>query len=626
MQSHVLVLEEKIKKLHDDPERLPEKIDLLNELAWEIGLVKPRRALAFAKESYRLSKKAPYSRGRAYSARNIAYCYLILSRLNRALQFANEALELSLASGDREGEAAALDAQAMIFGRLGNYQRALELAFRALQLTRETSFRPGEGWTLHNIGALYLEIEEYDQSIDYFQQAREIFTVISRPAGEARVLSGLGEVYYRMGDLKKSLQLHQKALEIMSAHDIPTGVNHSLMTLGKLHHELGQWAEARVYLEQSIALSQKIENPEMLAAAYLELGRLDQAADQPQQASERLTRALAYAEQSQAIPIVYRVHQALAELYEQLGKADQALFHYKRYHQLHQQVHEQENAVKMHNLQTRLDVEQAEKEAEIHRLRYVELAEMQARLIQSEKMAMLGKLSAGIAREVKTPLEKIISNSRVSREGLARAEEQFRELLAALPARKASSLRKLLDTLAEYARDNRETAQKISGIMQRLQRFAHPDEAERRKIDLHQQLDDLLELVRYLTGERIRVVKQYGKVTPFYAFGQELNRVFMTLLLNAVDAIEGEGEITIRTGSDPQQVHIQITDAGPGIPPEELPHIFETGFHPKDARRHLTAGLANSYNIIRKHQGEIRVESAPGQGTTFTIDLPRNLK
>ena len=121
---------------------------------------------------------------------------------------------------------------------------------------------------------------------------------------------------------------------------------------------------------------------------------------------------------------------------------------------------------------------------------------------------------------------------------------------------------------------------------------------------------------------KAEVKRNYGDIPPIYCYPQELNQVFMNLLSNAVQAIEKKGTIRIKTSTDAANVYVKITDTGRGIPPEKLNKIFDPGFTTKGVGIGTGLGLSISHNIIRKHRGNIAVESTVGKGTTFTITLP----
>ena len=139
-------------------------------------------------------------------------------------------------------------------------------------------------------------------------------------------------------------------------------------------------------------------------------------------------------------------------------------------------------------------------------------------------------------------------------------------------------------------------------------------------------LDDTIALLRPEFAGRVEVTLACDAAPRIYAYKAELGQVFMNLLRNAVEAIDGSGSVTIRLAMDDSTIRVSFTDTGRGIPAEHLPHIFTPGFSTQASRVKASLSLFTCMNIVRKHGGEIEVESAAGRGSTFTVLLPRRLE
>jgi two-component system NtrC family sensor kinase len=247
-----------------------------------------------------------------------------------------------------------------------------------------------------------------------------------------------------------------------------------------------------------------------------------------------------------------------------------------------------------------------------------ELTAKQAQLMQAEKMAVLGQLVAGVAHEINTPLGAIKSNT----DTLMRSLDK----LAALgddPSEQAAARRlKFLDTGRQVNAVNVQAIERIVAIVNTLRQFARLDQAEVGTVDLHEAIDNTLTLVQHQLKHRVEVKKLYGDLPPVECLPDQLNQVFMNLLVNAGQSIDGKGTITITTWIEGQTVGIEFRDSGKGIPREQLGRIFDPGFTTKGVGVGTGLGLSIVQRIVDEHHGRIEVESEPGRGTAFRLFVP----
>lgn len=233
-----------------------------------------------------------------------------------------------------------------------------------------------------------------------------------------------------------------------------------------------------------------------------------------------------------------------------------------------------------------------------------ELKETQIQLINSEKMASLGQLVAGVAHEINTPVASIKSNNGIVAKLLGSIEDV--------------DLKEMLTDINEI---DKEAVNRISNIVTSLKKFVRLDEAELQEADINKELDLTLELIRHETKNRINVVKNYGKIPTIKCFPNMLNQVFTNILVNACQAIDGQGTITITTEYKNKKLVVKIKDTGKGIPQNQLSKIFSAGFTTKGIGVGTGLGLAICSKIIEKHKGEITVTSEVGKGSEFTITI-----
>lgn len=233
-----------------------------------------------------------------------------------------------------------------------------------------------------------------------------------------------------------------------------------------------------------------------------------------------------------------------------------------------------------------------------------ELKETQIQLINSEKMASLGQLVAGVAHEINTPVASIKSNNGIVAKLLGSIED--------------ADLREMLTDINEI---DKEAVNRISNIVTSLKKFVRLDEAELQEADINKELDLTLELIRHETKNRINVVKNYGEIPTIRCFPNMLNQVFTNILINACQAIDGQGTITITTEYRSKKLVVKIKDTGKGIPQNQLSKIFSAGFTTKGIGVGTGLGLAICSKIIEKHKGKITVNSEVGKGSEFVITL-----
>ena len=261
--------------------------------------------------------------------------------------------------------------------------------------------------------------------------------------------------------------------------------------------------------------------------------------------------------------------------------------------------------------------------ADFHELerRNKELQETQLQLIQSEKMASLGQLVAGVAHELNTPMGAIHSNTQTAKTSLKRIARVI-ESGDPLQSDELTRIASMARTLLEMNSVNDVAGRRIIHIVSNLRKFARLDESEWKKADLHEGLDETLALVEYQTKGRIEIVRSYQDVPAVGCFPGQLNQVFMNLIVNAIQAIEANGKIVIETSRRGNEVLVRVSDNGLGISKEALPRIFDPGYTTKGVGVGTGLGLSICYRIVLNHGGKLEVESEAGEGSVFTLSLP----
>ncbi len=258
----------------------------------------------------------------------------------------------------------------------------------------------------------------------------------------------------------------------------------------------------------------------------------------------------------------------------------------------------------------------------------------QTQLLQSEKMASVGQLAAGLAHEINNPIGYVHSNLETLHEDLAALLEllaAYKESESLLPADRLEALKQLrqridLDflerDLAKLILQCRDGTTRVKAIVKNLLTFSHADQGKLEIADLHHELESAITLASHGIKRKVTVVKAFSDIPKIECRPLQLGQVFVNLLVNAAHSIDKHGTITVRTGTGDAGVWIEIADTGGGISSEDLPRIFDPFFTTKAVGSGTGLGLSLSYRIVQDHQGRLTVTSVVGKGTTFRIWLP----
>jgi two-component system NtrC family sensor kinase len=278
---------------------------------------------------------------------------------------------------------------------------------------------------------------------------------------------------------------------------------------------------------------------------------------------------------------------------------------------------------------------QSEKEEQ--RVLIQKLEEAHNQLLQSEKLASIGQLAAGVAHEINNPigfvnsnlgslknyvdqLMSLIDDLATTTEPLLAANPEIRKSVDAL--KRKADLDFLREDIGALITESIDGTTRVRQIVQDLRDFSRTGEIAMEWVDLHAGLESTLNVVSNEIKYKAEIVRDYGTLPRVECRPSQINQVFMNLLVNAAQAIPQKGRITLKSGCADDKVWISVSDTGSGIPPEILARIFDPFFTTKPVGKGTGLGLSVSYGIIEKHGGKIEVASQPGEGTTFTVWLP----
>ena len=283
-----------------------------------------------------------------------------------------------------------------------------------------------------------------------------------------------------------------------------------------------------------------------------------------------------------------------------------------------------------------LEAARSEIEKSLH-----DLQQAQSQLLQSEKMASIGQLAAGVAHEINNPIGFIYSNMNTLsgyvatiKEFAQRCGKAHESLLAGNAQNAVELVRELdewssetelnyvLEDIESLVAETVEGAERVKKIVLDLRSFSRAEEDHKTTVDINKGLEMTISLCRNELKYHCEVVKELGDIPALICFPMKLNQVFMNLIVNAAHAIKDKGTVTIRTRQDGDDIFVHVSDTGCGISQEHLDKIFEPFFTTKPVGKGTGLGLSIACSIIAQHSGEITVESEVGKGTTFTVRLP----
>ncbi len=274
----------------------------------------------------------------------------------------------------------------------------------------------------------------------------------------------------------------------------------------------------------------------------------------------------------------------------------------------------------------------------LHRLK-----ESQAHLVQSEKMASLGQMVAGVAHELNTPLGYVRNNVEMLQglvAGLRAVADETLDLVHLLgdadadPDHVAAQVmatrqrldrdapQLLLEDLGQLLEDTIYGCTQIGELVSSLKDFSRLDRAASEDVDINECVAGALLIARNVLKERVEVLRDLGDLPPIACVPSQINQVLLNLITNGAQAIDGRGRILVRTRHEGGHVSITVQDTGKGIPRDVLPRIFDPFFTTKPVGQGTGLGLAICYRIVQEHGGALRVASAPGRGTRFVVSLP----
>ena len=667
-------------------------LDSLLKVSLRLRANAPDSAKVLANEALTIAQKAGWKEKEGASLRIIGLAEMYSGNLKNALKIQEQTQNVFRSIGDSLGVAGAYINLGNIYKRQGNYDLALECQLRALRLREQYGASQRAIATCYNnIGNLYRVMGDKEAALDYHYRSLAIRTSIADSSQIGSSYTNIALIFMQQELYDTASVYYQKALELQLARKNLKEIANCYAGLASLHREIEDYEQAEVYYLQALAINEQTGNILQITRNLTNMARLYTRQGKPDEAIARLTEARLLAIEMGSPIFEEYIHHDLAEAYEAKGDYQAALLNYRAYTSLRDSMQGEEYRENMARLRTEFETEQKEKTIETLKLKssrralernlfiggsaillcisffvfwlnrrrkkalqrvrqekaqseqlvhekeqlLKELRQAQSQMLQSEKMASLGQLTAGIAHEINNPINFIASNVEALKLDFADIEALLNKVTALRtcddPQSCLSDIQKISQQIdAEYLRG--EMHDLISGIARGTQRtqdivnslrtFSHNTQEAFVASDLQEGLESTLVILNSELKQGITVHKDFGEIPPVRCQISRLNQVFLNIINNAIQAMDGKGDLYLSTSQRDKQVEIRIRDTGPGMDPQTRQRIFEPFFTTKEVGQGTGLGLSISYGIIEQHGGKIEVESTLGSGTEFVINLP----
>ena len=623
-----------------------------------IRLAKYAEALALLDEAYQLFVLSSDQRNQA-----VIHEYFGIIRRNQGDYAASldelfKALAMSRDCNFKEEETLALYHLSITYKYLGDLDHALEHSLKGLPIAKEIGEKMPESYHLNCIGGIYYEMERYEEAHNYYMESLILRKEIGDQWGVAGCYDNLGNLYLQQGKHREALDYCLQSLDITQHTGDQKGRGNTLFNVGKIFAELKEYDPAMDYFRQSLKAREEISDKKGLAEVYCYLGSLFQDTAFPlantHQALDYLRKALVLAETLNAKDIAWKIHFQLSKSHKHNGNFEQALQHYETSATLEKEVNNIAIQQEILNLQIMHRVAQTQKEAEIFRLKNVALANLveeinlqkeqlqstlehlkstQAQLIQSEKMASLGELTAGIAHEIQNPLNFVNNFSEVSAELVDEIQDIRRKTQdRATASEEDEILEDIKQNLEKITLHGKRADAIVKGMLEHSKRGS----GQKQVTDINALAEEITQLSydSFLAkNQKVRCDFQFDldpKLPKLELIPQDIGKALLNLLNNAFytvnekakEGIEGYiPEVLVSSRKTQEGITLTIKDNGNGIPNSIKDKIFQPFFTTKPTGQGTGLGLSLSYDIVKAHGGELTVSSKPGE-TVFEIALP----
>ncbi len=348
-------------------------IDELNKKAWELRYTDLGESRKNSEQALNLAEKSNYTLGANYAKLNLAVNHFLKSENKEALELLTEVQKFFSNQEKEKGLPVALTFIGNIYESFGNYESGLDFCQKALRLTREQNYKEGEGDALSVIGLIYSRLADYDNALQAYQESLKIREELDDKAAVASSLNRIARIFALKKEYHRALEYYEESLIVRHQAKQFSALPWTYLGMASTYEEMGELENAQEYYQKNLGEGTGDIDKRCRLQCTLGLGRVLFRMGDMEEAHIRLTNSLKQAEELDAKPLQYETHSALANYYESIGDYEKSLNHYKKYHDLREEVYNAEAQNRLKNQQIAFAVEKSEKEKEIYQLRNVEL-------------------------------------------------------------------------------------------------------------------------------------------------------------------------------------------------------------------------------------------------------------
>lgn len=388
-EDNLAQLEKKVKTFRPTQQASPAYIDAINELAWELGWADKKRSEALAAKAMSLSKKLNYQPGLGAAIRTEAYQHMLSGNLLEGVRQSKLAIEILEKTESRHSLATAIDIVSFCYLYLGNLDLALDFSLKSEKIFKEIGFDRGAAWAKHTQGNIYEQMGDSTSALKEHEKSAAIFRKIDYVPGLARVIEKIGLIHLENNELQQAMSCFEQAEKFWVNNRFYIGLISLHVDKAKLLTKQRKFIEAKASLDQAFEKLPEIQNPGLWAQAQLQLGQIYRLENNYPKALENYEQALANAEKSDAKPTIEETHRALAELYEKQGEYHKALIHDRIANALRQEIFSEETRQRLKNIQINQEIEAAEREAELQKVRLQETENILLKILPETIVAEL---------------------------------------------------------------------------------------------------------------------------------------------------------------------------------------------------------------------------------------------